>query len=303
MLGQNTPAPDFSGGTNWLNTPTPLTMAGLRGKVVLVDFWTYTCINCIRTLPHLTAWYEKYKNMGLVIVGVHTPEFEFEKDTANVARAMAGFQITYPVVQDNNYAIWNAYQNQYWPADYLIDSSGHIRRTDFGEGNYDQTEAAIQTLLAEAGQTVNLPLDQKPDLAPKEPISPESYLGANRSQYFYPNSVLTAGTADFTLSDNLPADSFSFGGTWDITAESAIAGAKAVLNYHFLAAKVYLVLSPPANSKSLVNVYIDGKLSTQLTIDSDRLYTLFDVNGPPEDHVIKLEFLTPGTEAFAFTFG
>ena len=303
LLSLSRSAPDFTGGTSWLNTGTPLTLVGLKGKVVLVDFWTYTCINCLRTLPHLTAWYEKYKNMGFVVIGVHTPEFEFEKNTSNVTKAISSFAISYPVVQDNNYVIWNNYQNQFWPAEYLIDSTGRLRRTSFGEGEYDQTEAAIQTLLTEAGHSINLPLDQHTNTAPTKSISPESYLGATRSQYYYPDSSLSLGIHNFTQVITPPLNSFTLGGSWTITGENAISGNNAVLSYHFLASKVFLVLLPGSETKSQINIYIDNKMTKQVTVDSDKLYPLFDNQNSPEDHIIKLEFLTPGTQAFAFTFG
>ncbi len=297
LLDSSTPAPEFATGNHWLNSP-PLTLTTLKGKVILVDFWTYTCINCLRTLPHLVSWYDKYKDKGLVIIGVHTPEFEFEKDVNNVTRAIANFGIKYPVVQDNDYLIWNSYQNQYWPAEYLIDQQGIIRHTHFGEGEYDTTESAIQQLL-----NINQPLDSKPDTAPQTEISPETYLGQHRSQYYYPTGNLPLEQTNFKLSSSIPLHSFSLGGQWQITADNAIAGPNAILNYHFLASKVYLVLRPAANSPSLVNVYIDNKLSSQINVDSDRLYTLFDQIGPPSEHTLKLDFLTPGTQVFAFTFG
>ena len=167
----------------------------------------------------------------MIIVGVHTPEFEFEKDTANVTKAISDFKIKYPVVQDNNYAIWNDYQNQYWPAEYLIDSTGKIRRSTFGEGEYDQTEMAIQSLLADSGRQINTPLDSQPDTAPKSRISPESYLGSSRAEYYYPNSTITPGTANFTLAPNIPVNSFSLGGTWNITTDEAVTNINSTLSY------------------------------------------------------------------------
>ena len=297
LFDSSSRAPEFTLGNHWLNSPD-LTLASLKGKVVLVDFWTYTCINCLRTLPHLVSWYDKYHDKGLVIIGVHTPEFEFEKDINNVTRAIANFGIKYPVVQDNDYSIWNSFQNQYWPAEYLIDQQGIIRHTHFGEGEYNTTESTIQTLL-----NINQSLDSKPDTTPQTEISPETYLGQRRAEYFYPTGGLNLGLSDYKLNSVLPLHSFSLGGQWQITADNAITGPNAVLNYHFLASKVYLVLRPSPNSSSLVNVYIDNKLSTQITVDSDKLYTLFDQDTSPSEHTLKLEFITPGTQAFAFTFG
>ena len=160
-------APEFAGIAQWLNVPAPLSLQALRGKVVLVDFWTYSCINCVRTLPHLTAWYERYKNDGLVIVGVHTPEFAFERETQNVRNAIKQFNITYPVAQDNDYQTWENYQNHYWPAEYLIDAKGHIRRTHFGEGGYDHMEEAIRALLKENGHTIEGDLSSVKDQTPR----------------------------------------------------------------------------------------------------------------------------------------
>lgn len=294
-------APEFAPGQNWLNS-SPLLLTNLKGKVVLVDFWTYTCINCIRTLPHLTSWYEKYRDLGLVIVGVHTPEFEFEKDTKNVTHAIQDFNIKYPVVQDNDFSIWNSYSNRYWPAKYLIDANGVIRYTHFGEGKYDETEKMIQTLLQEAGTKVDATLEQNPDLTPKVRLSPESYLGFGRAEYFYPDSTLKVGTKNYVLQDVLPLHSFSFGGSWDISTDNATSSSNSFLNYHFYASKVFLVIKP-STVQSKINIYIDDKLSRQLTVDSDKLYTLYDSDLPPQDHTLKLEFLTPGTQVFAFTFG
>ncbi len=315
LFNTNYPAPEFAGITKWLNTDHPLTIKGLRGRVVLIDFWTYTCINCIRTLPHVTSWYDKYKDQGFVVIGVHTPEFEFEKDSNNVLNAIKQYNIHYPVPQDNNYATWNAYNNQYWPAEYLIDAKGIIRRTHFGEGKYDETEKAIQALLKEAGQQVSTSLDTKQDSSPKNAISREAYLGSRRMQYLDPNGQVGNGVQNFALSNTPASNSFSFGGNWNITDETAIAGDKATLNLNFTAQKVFLVLRPgTAGQNAKVKVYVDGKLADStnagadvkdgiVTIDSDRLFNLVDLKGKTESHILKLEYLVPGIEAFAFTFG
>jgi len=312
----NTPAPEFTGISKWLNTDKLLTMRQLRGKVVLIDFWTYTCINCIRTLPHVTSWYDKYKNRGLVVIGVHTPEFEFEKNTDNVLNAIKQFNIHYPVAQDNAYATWNVYNNQYWPAEYLIDAKGAIRRTHFGEGEYDQTEQAIQALLNEAGSQVNTGLINMPDETPHGQLSPESYLGVSRMQFFYPNGTAANGNQTFTLTKNIPPNTFSFGGNWNITAENAITDTNAVLEYNFIAQKVFLVLRPPKTGSGTIKIFLDGKPvdeKTQgagndvkngiITVDNDRLYNLINLRGSTENHLLRLEFQTPGIEVFAFTFG
>ncbi len=325
LFNANQPAPDFTGGTTWLNSQ-PLTISSLKGKVVLVDFWTYTCINCIRTLPHVTSWYNTYKDKGFVVVGVHTPEFAFEHDTNNVKNALNLFGITYPVVQDNNYGIWNNYNNQYWPAEYLIDAKGIIRREHFGEGEYDQMEQAIQKLLIENGQHVSSSIQQMPDTTPQGQISPETYLGANRGQYYYPNGSLSTGTQNYVLSNNPPVNSFSLGGQWNITPDNAITGNNSILTYHFSANKVFLVLRPPArqaspgvagggqNTNPTVKVFLDNKIVNAdvagsdvqngiVTIDSDRLYNLVDLKGNSGDHILRLEFQNSGIELYAFTFG
>ena len=314
LFNANYPAPDFTGITKWLNTDRPISMADLKGKVVLVDFWTYTCINCIRTLPHVTSWYDKYKDKGFVVIGIHTPEFQFEHDSANVENAIKMYGIHYPVPQDNNYATWNNYSNEYWPAEYLIDASGIVRRTHFGEGEYAQTEMAIQELLKEAGQKVSSKLDNMPDQTPKTALSPETYLGSNRMQYYYPDGNTGSVSKSFTLSNALSPDSFSLGGQWNITGETAITGQNSVLDYNFSADKVFLVLRPGSSKNSKVKVFLDGKTvdssnagadvkNGEVTIDSDRLYNLIDLRGNIGTHILELRFENSGIEAFAFTFG
>jgi thiol-disulfide isomerase/thioredoxin len=314
LFNANTPAPDFVGITKWLNTDKPISIKDLRGKVVLVDFWTYTCINCIRTLPFTTSWYEKYKDQGFVVIGVHTPEFQFEHETSNVENAIRMNNIHYPVAQDNNYATWNNYNNEYWPAEYLIDTHGNIRRTDFGEGEYDQTEKAIQVLLEEAGKKVTTGLVNMPDQTPAGSLSPETYLGSNRMQYYYPGSSVANGKQTFTLSQKLPSNTFSYGGTWDITDEFATVGDNATLNYNFTASKVFIILRPGTAKDGKVKVFLDGKSISasqegtdvrngMVTIDTDRLYNIVDLHGKTESHILQLDFLTPGVQAYTFTFG
>ncbi len=321
LFNTNFPAPEFIGITQWLNNPDgtgkdskPLTMKQLRGKVVLIDFWTYTCINCIRTLPFVTSWYDKYKDQGFVVIGVHTPEFQFEHDTNNVLNAIKMFNIHYPVPQDNNYGTWNAYNNQYWPAEYLIDANGNVRRTHFGEGEYDQTEMAIRALLKEAGKKVTGSLSTMQDQTPQNQISPETYLGSKRMQYYYPTGSIGNGTQNFTLSDNVPQSSFSYGGMWNITDETAIAGNNATLNYNFTAGHVYIILRPGGSNGGTVKVLLDGKVIDPsiagqdvkngiVTVDTDRLYDIIDLHGKTENHTLELEFQTPGVEAYTFTFG
>ena len=313
LFNANSPAPDFVGINHWLNTDKPLTLKDLKGKVVLVDFWTYTCINCIRTLPHVTSWYDKYNKDGFVVIGVHTPEFQFEHETANVQQAIKMYNIHYPVAQDNDYATWQNYNNEYWPAEYLIDANGTIRRVHFGEGEYDQMELAIQTLLKEAGKKITSQLDTMPDTTPKESISPETYLNSQRMQYYYPSGNTGNVSQNFEL-QNPVLNSFSLGGMWTITDEQATAGNNAVLSYNFIGNKVFLVLRPPSSGKGTIKVILDGKVVDQtnagsdvqngtVIIDTDRLYNLIDLHNKAGQHLLRLEFQTPGTSAFAFTFG
>lgn len=317
LFNTDAPAPEIVGITKWLNLPAGrqvLTLKDLRGKVVLVDFWTYTCINCIRTLPFVTNWYDKYKNKGFVVIGVHTPEFAFEKNTDNVLNAIKQYKIHYPVAQDNNYATWNNYDNHYWPAHYLIDAQGTIRRIHYGEGEYDQTEKAIQELLKEAGNTVTNPLADMPDQTPTLRFSPETYLGAERMEYYNQGGNTGIVQQTFTLNENPNKDRFSLGGKWNITDENAVSEKNATLAYRFFADRVFLVLRPGEAKQGKVQVLLDGKPVTAqnagadvkngtITVDQDRLYNLIDLQGKPGEHTLKLIFQTPGVEAFAFTFG
>lgn len=317
LFNEKKPAPEFVGITKWLNLPAGkqvLTMHDLKGKVVLVDFWTYTCINCIRTLPHVTSWYDKYKDKGFVVVGVHTPEFEFEKDTKNVENAIKQYTIHYPVPQDNDFATWKAYDNQYWPAEYLIDATGTIRRTHFGEGEYDEMEKAIQTLLKEAGRQVNMPLANMPDTTPRLRLSPETYLGTSRMQYYNQSGTVGNGKQNFSLANNLSNDTFSFGGEWEVMKDQSTTGKNAKLTYNFYANKVFLVLRPGLNKQAAVKVLLDGKVvdgknagadvkDGVVNVDTDRLYNLIDLKNNPGRHVLELQFQNPGIEVFAFTFG
>lgn len=309
LLTENFPAPEFSGISNWINSK-PLTMKDLKGKVVLVDFWTYTCINCIRTLPHVTEWDKKYKDKGLVVVGVHTPEFEFEKNTSNVEKAIKQYDINYPVAQDNDYSTWNAFSNQYWPAKYLIDANGNVRYVHFGEGDYDKTEEAIQELLKEAGSEVNEKIDTS-SYTPNSQISPETYIGSARMQYFYPNGSLPPETKNFDLQTNFPANTFTLGGSWNIMPEYSAAVSKSQLSYNFQAQKVYLVMRSKDGKPKKVKVFLDGQnpganagkdvINGTVTVDSDRLYELISLP-QVENKKLKLEF-EDGVEVFAFTFG
>ncbi|MCA9371576.1 cytochrome c biogenesis protein DipZ [Candidatus Woesebacteria bacterium] len=304
--------PEFVGITQWLNIDTPPTMASLRGKVVLVDFWTYTCINCIRTLPYVTSWYEKYKDDGFVVIGVHAPEFEFEKKTENVENAIQDYGIAYPVAQDNNFATWRAYNNHYWPAKYLIDVEGSIRYTHFGEGKYEETEMMIKQLLEEKGTAVTKETVDLQDQTPQFDQTPETYLGLGRINRVM-NGINKVGKQNLTLVPSLKEDYFSYGGTWNLEQEYAESIEDAVLVLSFRANNVYLVMHPAESGDNMVRVYLDGKqIDTAragkdvqngvVKLDVDRLYELVDLQGDRGNHELRLEF-DPGIQIFAFTFG
>lgn len=263
-------APELITDGKWFNSK-PLTLQSLRGNVVLLDFWTYTCINCIRTLPYLKSWWKKYGNKGLVIIGIHTPEFEFEKNPNNVEQAIKDFGITYPVMQDNAYATWQAYSNQYWPAHYLIDKDGKIRDTHFGEGAYDETEKKIQELL-----NVDMPINNPTYQVRTQ--TPETYLGSKRE-----------------------GSGFTLGGTWTSSEEYAMPTSNSILTFPFYAANVYLVMRPK-NHSGKIEVYLDGTLQKEITVDLDKLYTLIELPVPGQ-HELRLKFLDENLELYAFTFG
>ncbi len=307
------PAPDLVGITQWLNTPVKLSMAALKGKVVLVDFWTYSCINCVRTLPHVTGWYERYKDQGFVVIGVHTPEFAFEKETGNVQNALKQFKIHYPVAQDNDFKTWTNYKNRYWPAEYLIDANGRIRRTHFGEGKYDEMELAIRRLLQENGQIVTGDLSSMSDQTPGYARTPETYLGAARMARFASPEGKRIGSGAFTKPATIPLNHFTYEGTWDLEAEHAQAIKDSALEIHFQAGKVFLVLGPQ-NNGDRVKVLVDGKpvnvdqagkdvRDGVITLDSERLYEIIDLKGGIGKHILRLEFQNEGITVYAFTFG
>ncbi|MDP4011874.1 MAG: cytochrome c biogenesis protein DipZ [Candidatus Roizmanbacteria bacterium] len=311
-------APDFTGIEHWLNSEA-LTMDDLKGKVVLIDFWTYTCINCIRTLPYVTGWYEKYKDEGFVVIGVHTPEFEFEKKTENVAGALEKYKINYPVAQDNDFGTWRAYDNHYWPAKYLVDAEGIIRYTHFGEGDYDVTEKNIQKLLKEAGlnkeQDGATDLDSLLDIPETRSAgdqTPETYLGLSRMTGFASPERATNGNNSFTLPKSLPVNKFAFVGNWNLSSESAKVGESgAGLLFNFFAKDVYLVITP-VSSEDQIAVFVNDEVVTKnagkdvengfITIDEPRLYHVVSFD-EKQEAILQLNFQTPGTEVFAFTFG
>jgi thiol-disulfide isomerase/thioredoxin len=286
---------------------------------VLVDFWTYTCINCIRTLPYLKAWDATYRGQGLTIVGVETPEFAFERDASNVANAIGQFGIRYPVAQDNEMCTWNAYGNQYWPADYLIDSKGQVRYAAFGEGDYSKTETAIRALLAEAGHDVAGHSNPTNVVVPSQEATPETYLGTARGQGWVTGPV--AGVHDYGAGRvgghpiHLEVNEFAFSGTWDTAAQpvTAVASARpAGIDVEFQAKNVYLVLSSAGNMPRHVQVLLDGRPIPAadagadvhdgvVTVKGERLYTLASLPRN-ERHRLSLRF-APGVTGYAFTFG
>jgi len=305
-------APEFLGTQRWFNTPgaQPLTLRELRGRVVLVDFWTYTCINCIRTLPFLKAWDARYRSEGLTIVGVHTPEFPFERDAGNVRDAIARNGLRYPVAQDNEYATWNAYGNRYWPAKYLIDARGRVRYVHFGEGDDDRTEAAIRSLLAEAGDRPGArAAPVRAEVASDGVTTPESYLGSAR----FASGRLADGVQQFDEAAAAPPpNGIAYDGTWEITPESARAVHDARIDIDFGARRVFLVLGSEDRRPRAVRVLLDGRPIPDglagadvqrgvATIAGQRLYRLVDLPRA-EHHRLTLQ-VSPGVSGYAFTFG
>jgi cytochrome c biogenesis protein CcdA/thiol-disulfide isomerase/thioredoxin len=321
---QGTVLAGLSGATDWINSP-PLTSDQLKGKVVLVDFWTYSCINCLRTLPYVKAWAQKYKDSGLVVIGVHTPEFPFEKDLSNVQKAVHDFGITYPVAMDNNNKIWNAFSNQYWPAHYFIDVNGNVRYHHFGEGNYDESERWIQDLLKERNAQQALPggivnvqaqgAEAAPDM--DEVKSPETYLGYERAQNFAsPGGLNQEDPQLYTIPTHLEVNQWALAGKWiDESQIAALASSNGRIAYRFHARDLHLVLGPSADGKPIrFRVTIDGKAPGENhgvdtndngdgMVTENRLYQLVRQKGAINDHTFTIEFLDPGVQAFAFTFG
>jgi cytochrome c biogenesis protein CcdA/thiol-disulfide isomerase/thioredoxin len=292
------PAPDFTGTQRWFNT-RPLSLAQLRGRVVLVDFWTYTCINCIRTLPHLEGWDAKYRGDGLTIVGVHTPEFPFEHDAGNVQKAIHSEGVRYPVVQDNDYGTWNAYSNAYWPAEYLIDARGHVRHVHFGEGDYGGTEKAIRTLLAEAGARRLGSMTKVHGQTPSEVATPETYVGLKQAQGFV--VPLVPGQHTYAVPRGLRPNQFALGGTWTEKVDQATSGPGASIDLSFVARRVFVVLGTSDGRPRQVRVLLNGKPVSSFTVNSQRLYTALDLPRLDTGY-LSLRF-DPGISAYAFTFG
>ena len=308
-------APEFTDTERWFNTPggKPLTLRQLRGKVVLVDFWTYSCVNCIRTLPYLNAWYQRYHRDGFVIVGVHTPEFPFEREAGNVEAAIEREGIHYPVVQDNEAGTWRAYGNLYWPSEYFLDADGNVRFADAGEGEYEEKEAVIRRLLAEAGAKPGRARADAHGIAPSAgTTTPETYLGpyrAERNANVDPKP--SRGLFEFTAPEQLDENEWALGGRWRIASESVTADAGASLKLDFNARRVYLVLGSPSGPRKM-SVFLDGKPIAPadagedvhggaVTVTAQRLYNLVDLPGV-EHHVLELR-PQAGIMGYAFTFG
>jgi cytochrome c biogenesis protein CcdA/thiol-disulfide isomerase/thioredoxin len=285
-------APPLRADGAWINSP-PRTIEQLRGKVVLVDFWTYSCINCLRTLPHIEAWDAAYRSKGLVIVGVHTPEFAFEHVTSNVRAAVRRLGIHYAVVQDNRYRTWDAYANEYWPAEYLIDRQGRIRYTDVGEGHYDKTEAAIRQLLGGGGAHAR----RVADMTPTGLLTPESYLGYARLENYVGRNPVPDRFAQYTFPPTIPQSTLAYDGQWRVGSQAITAGPGARLRLRFQASNVYIVMG----GRGTVQAFIDGKPTGTLHVDAQRLYTV-RASTHPLMGLLELRF-SPGVQAYSFTFG
>ena len=314
--------PELDGAVAWLNSP-PLTREALRGKVVVVDFWTYSCINCLRSLPYVEAWAQKYKDHGLVVLGVHSPEFAFEKDVANVKNALATLGVAYPVAVDSNLAIWQAFKNEYWPAHYFIDAQGRIRAHHFGEGEYDKSERVIQTLLKEAGYKdvpggiVNP--DAKGTFAAADENdmdSPETYLGYGRGSNFASGNAYMNRVWAYQTPYPLQPNQWGLTGRWTIGEQKdVLADAGGKITFRFHARDLHLVLGPAAGGKPVrFKVTLDGQppgdnhgtdidASGSGTVTSQRLYQLIRQPSGVADHTFSIQFLDPGVEAYSFTFG
>jgi len=319
----SSPLSSLSGADGWINS-APLTAKELKGKVVLVDFWDYSCINCIRAIPYVRAWADKYRNSGLVVIGVHTPEFDVEKQMRNVEKAVKKFGITYPVALDSGYKIWNAFNNQYWPAEYFIDARGKVRYEHFGEGQYDQSERWIQELLKEANSKPMPPsivtvhgLGAQAAADMNDVRTQETYIGYARAQNFVSQGGIKQDTEySYTVPTHLQLNDWGFSGQWLDRKQAAVlkaAGGKIVFRFH--ARDLHLVLGPGGNGKPIrYRVTIDGQAPEQNhgadtdtqgngIVTDHRLYQLIRQKGPVKDRTFVIEFLDPGVEAFSFTFG
>jgi thiol-disulfide isomerase/thioredoxin len=314
--------PSLDGASTWLNSQ-PLATERLRGKVVLVDFWTYSCINCIRTLPHVRAWAEKYRDQGLVVIGVHTPEFGFEKDTSNIRKAVERFNIDYPIAVDSEHRIWNTFRNNAWPVFYIADAQGVVRARLVGEGNYDKAEKIIQSLLAEAGKPAAMGVLTTPQASGEQAApdiahlrSGETYVGYEQASNFVSRSGLKRDTAHDYVPSAPGLNEWSLAGNWTVGAERAnLNRPGGSIVYRFSARDLHLVLGPGADGKPVrFQVKIDdGRPGQHHGSDTDaegngvvtetRLYQLVRQSGTVQEHTFEIRFLDPGVGAFAFTFG
>ncbi|WP_448097526.1 redoxin domain-containing protein [Luteibacter yeojuensis] len=315
--------PSLTGATTWIGSPA-LSPAALRGKVVLVDFWTYSCINSLRQIPYLRTWAARYGNRGLVVIGVHSPEFGFEKNLDNVRTAVKDIAPGYPVAVDSDHAVWRAFDNEYWPALYIVDSQGRIRHHVFGEGEYEHTEAIIRQLLAEAGQTdvpagpakvISGGVEAQADWAQLR--SGETYLGYDRADGFAsPGGMRQGRRKAYAGPDSLPPGGWGLVGDWTVKAEntqSDKAGARIVYRFH--ARDVHLVMGPSSNGAPIrFRVLIDGKppgsghgvdvsADGSGTVTKPKMYQLIRQTGDIEDRNVEIEFLDPGIQVYSFTFG
>jgi len=321
-LADEGPLPDFGGAVGWLNS-APLSRESLRGKVVLVNFWTYSCINSLRELPYMKAWAAKYKDAGLVVIGVHAPEFGFERERANVENAVRELSVAYPVAIDSNHRIWDAFNNEYWPADYFIDGKGQIRYHHFGEGDYAESEHVIQKLLQANGATgldesaVRISTGGVEAPPSGDVLSPETYVGYRQAQRFAsPERVAQDSRKTYSLPTTPSLNEWGLGGSWNVGAESGVlqsAPGKIVFRFH--SRDLHMVLGPMKNGKPIrFKVKLDGippgdNCGVDSTPDGNgeirepRLYQLIRQKGRVEDRTFEIEFLDPGVQAFSFTFG
>jgi thiol-disulfide isomerase/thioredoxin len=289
-------APEFVKVDHWINSP-PLTMASLHGKVVLIDFWAYSCINCLRAMPHTEHLYETYKDKGLVVVGVHSPEFDFEGQDANVESAVKRLGVTYPVALDNDLGTWNAWRNQYWPAQYLVDQNGNLIGHQYGEGNYLRMENAVRLLL---GMNL-LPKDASADDALGKIASPEMFFGSTHQKNLADVDTPRNGIQRFTMPNRLALNQFGLSGSWEITNQYArLVGDHGEIHLRFKAGKLHMVAS--SDQPITLDVKIDGKPQPLVTIQGSRLYTLFD-SSDYREHSLMLSIRQPGLKLFTFTFG
>lgn len=293
-------APQVNGVSSWFNTTDnkPITAADLKGKVVLVDFWAYSCINCQRAIPHVEAWYQRYHDAGLEVIGVHTPEYAFEYDRGNVIAGAKRLGITYPVALDNDYTTWNNFSNDSWPAEYLIDSQGYVRHVSIGEGDYGGTERLIRRLLSDATPSTKLaPLTQVPDTTPNHDQSQETYLGSERGQFYAGQPGLTNGTHDFRFVNRIAANQFTLRGTWTVGPEHLTAGPKATLAQAFTGEKVYLDVGGTGTLK----VQVAGRTKIIQVGGAPDIYTVIDLKRVASG--VVLVDVSPGLQVYSFTFG